>query len=130
MDVKLIEVHSFISPIDASLVKNILELEGIDSVINNEHINTSFAFHQPAIGGVRLMVREADYDIAKRIVNRTLAEQQNDEMQVEFDEEEWAYQQEQQEIQEKNQKIISKGVRIGLVLFGLLSIALYYLLAG
>lgn len=128
MDVKLVEVHSFISPIDASLVKNVLDLEGIDSVINNEHINTSFAFHQPAMGGVRLMVREADYDAAKRIVDRTLAEHQNEELQVEIDEEEWAYQQEQQEIREKNNKIVSKGARIALVLFGLIGLALYFLL--
>lgn len=56
----LTTIASFDHTLDANLAKTRLEAEGIDCVLTDEHITSMNWFWVPAIGGVRLQVRESD----------------------------------------------------------------------
>ena len=64
----LITIASFDHTLDANLAKTRLEAEGIDCVLTDEHITSMNWFWVPAIGGVRLQVRESDAERAVEIL--------------------------------------------------------------
>ena len=64
----LITIASFDHPIHANLAKTRLEAEGIDCVLIDEHITGMNWLWVPAIGGVRLQVRESDAERAMEIL--------------------------------------------------------------
>ena len=64
----LITIASFDHTLDANLAKTRLEAEGIDCVLTDEHITSMNWFWVPAIGGVRLQVRESDAGRALEIL--------------------------------------------------------------
>lgn len=125
MSVKLVEVHSFLSPIDANMAQHVLDLQGIDSVLHDEQIN-SLGFYNLATGGVKLLVREKDFDTAKRLVKDALAEIQSSEpVEEEWDAEELTYLKEEARIKEKNDRTIKDGFRYALIGAGLVLAAMY-----
>ncbi|MDE2755718.1 MAG: DUF2007 domain-containing protein [Acidobacteriota bacterium] len=64
----LITIASFDHTLDANLAKTRLEAEGIDCILTDEHITSMNWFWVPAIGGVRLQVRESDAERAVEIL--------------------------------------------------------------
>lgn len=63
-----IEIISFTLPQDAYLVKGRLESEGIDITLKDELTTQVYNFYSNAIGGVKLLVQEKDYDRAYKIL--------------------------------------------------------------
>ena len=54
---------------EAEMLKNIMENNGIEAYINNEHIGTMLPFYTtPGMGAVRLVVSQSDYENACNIV--------------------------------------------------------------
>lgn len=54
---------------EAEMLKNLMENNGIEAYINNEHIGTLFPFYTtPGMGAVRLVVSKSDYENARNIV--------------------------------------------------------------
>jgi len=60
----LIEIISFTLPQDAYLVKGRLESEGIEIILKDELTAQVNNFYSNAIGGVKLLVKECDYEKA------------------------------------------------------------------
>ncbi|MCG6467327.1 DUF2007 domain-containing protein [Vibrio parahaemolyticus] len=70
----MIVVARFSFPHEAHIAKASLESAGIESYIADEHtVNTQWLYSN-AIGGVRLMVAEADADDATQILNSNFSE--------------------------------------------------------
>ncbi|MEA4982255.1 MAG: DUF2007 domain-containing protein [Paludibacter sp.] len=63
-----IEIISFTLPQDAYLVKGRLESEGIEIILKDELTVQVYNFYSNAIGGVKLLVKECDYDKAYTIL--------------------------------------------------------------
>lgn len=63
-----IEIISFTLPQDAYLVKGRLESEGIDIILKDELTAQVYNFYSNAIGGVKLLVKESDYEKAHEIL--------------------------------------------------------------
>lgn len=70
MELKLVELQSFSSIHEAHLINHVLELEGIPSFIQNEHVNSTPTFYESVI----LMVHESDYSLARQIVEQSQTE--------------------------------------------------------
>jgi len=62
-------VAQFNNPVEANIAQGMLENHGIRSVLDNATI-VSVLPMPSAIGGVRLMVRKADYDRALKLLHR------------------------------------------------------------
>lgn len=60
---------------NAYLVKNILEETDVFSFIENENITTANPFLANAVGGIRLMINENDFEKAKQILNEISPEE-------------------------------------------------------
>jgi hypothetical protein len=63
-----ITIVSFTYPLEANLAKGKLESEGIEVFINDELTAQVNNFYSNAIGGVKLIVKDSDYDIAYKIL--------------------------------------------------------------
>lgn len=55
-------IHSFLYPHEAHLARTFLESEGLESEIRDEFTVQVNNFYSNAIGGVKLLVREEDFD--------------------------------------------------------------------
>ena len=67
---KLIKIATFQNSLDAHFAKGLLEAEGLQSYLEGEHGNLALSYVGSAIGGVRLMVDEAEREAATDILNR------------------------------------------------------------
>ena len=55
-------------PVDAQLIRSILEMEGIDAAIPDEYTADVAPFYSQAIGGIRIQVNAKDFDQALAIL--------------------------------------------------------------
>jgi hypothetical protein len=78
---------AFNTPLEAHLVRGILEAEGIESLLTNEQIMGVHPGLNFALGGVQLKVREEDYERAQAILNGQ--EEEIDERDETFWEDSW-----------------------------------------
>lgn len=62
---------------EAQMVKNLLEIEGIESILKDQIIGNSGGGFRPA-GGVKVIVSDTDFERAKRIVEEYEKSQSND----------------------------------------------------
>ncbi len=76
MSDRLVELARFSSTIEASIARGLLDAEGIDALLSDEGIADMHL--GPALGGVRLIVREDDVERASAILHSAhgLAEDQ------------------------------------------------------
>lgn len=64
---KLVKAAAFLDINEAYLAKGLLESEGIEALLFDEH--SAIVVYTPyAVGGLRLMVKESDLDRAKSIL--------------------------------------------------------------
>lgn len=68
-------LKTFMYQHEAHMVKSLLESEGIQVVLNDELMNSVYSV---AVGGVKLLVNEKDYDKSMELL-KELEENQNDE---------------------------------------------------
>lgn len=66
---ELVCVAEFNNPVEANIAKGMLENHDIQSVLDNETI-VSVLPMPSAIGGVRLMVRQQDYEAALKLLEQ------------------------------------------------------------
>ncbi|MEL7534642.1 MAG: DUF2007 domain-containing protein [Bacteroidota bacterium] len=66
------EVVRLADPIKASMLRSVLENEGIESVLFEGMISQLAPHHTAGQGGMRLMVKAADYFMAKPLVEQAL----------------------------------------------------------
>lgn len=67
MDDKLVTVATFFNASEAYITKGLLESEGIDAWLYDEH--TSTVYTPLIVGGVRLAVRQSDLEKAREILS-------------------------------------------------------------
>ena len=68
MNEKLIQIHSFDNPIDANMLKSKLESEGIECFLPDENTVSTYMFLSTAVGNIKVMIKESDYDKAKKVI--------------------------------------------------------------
>ncbi len=68
---KFITLHSFTFPSELVAIKGRLEAEGIECQVKDELTVQVHNFYSNAIGGIRLQVKEKDYQNAKKILIET-----------------------------------------------------------
>lgn len=66
-DTKVLATYTF--PSEAYLIKNYLENEGIACVVTGEYLANTNIIYSNADGGVKLIVRKADYDKAMVVLS-------------------------------------------------------------
>lgn len=66
---KLVKVAAFLDVNEAYLAKGLLESEGIEAVLFDEH-SAVVVYTSYALGGLRLMVKQSDLARAKSILPR------------------------------------------------------------
>lgn len=66
--IKLATFRTYDSPVNAHIVKSKLESEGIPAFLQDEHINTLNPLFNVTVGGIKLKIRESDFDEAERIL--------------------------------------------------------------
>jgi len=59
---KIVVYQAFIDPINANIVKGLLDSYGIECFLSDENMVTLNALYSPAVGGVKLNVFEKDID--------------------------------------------------------------------
>ena len=70
MPEKLVTITTFHFPHEAHLVRTRLESEEIEAFVADEHTARIMPFFGPAIGWIKLQVRESDEERAKEILAR------------------------------------------------------------
>ncbi|NDH90230.1 MAG: DUF2007 domain-containing protein, partial [Flavobacteriia bacterium] len=65
---KLITLKTFSNAVSAHLLKTRLESEGVECFILDENIVRLNSFYDLAVGGIRLQVREEDFQRAKELI--------------------------------------------------------------
>lgn len=70
---ELITIYTFANSFEAEIVKGKLNSEGIAAFLIDE--NTNYTIGPTIIEGVRLQVRQEDYQKAKDIIKKTLQEE-------------------------------------------------------
>ncbi|MBV9865417.1 MAG: DUF2007 domain-containing protein [Abitibacteriaceae bacterium] len=69
----LVTIASFTTPLEAHMVRSLLESEGIESLVFNEQIAGVHLPLAAATGGVQVQVLESDADRAREILERNMA---------------------------------------------------------
>ena len=64
-----VEVRSFTWLHEAEFVKSLLIAHGIEAIIPNAHTLGIQPLYAPALGGVRVLVRAADFDRALEVID-------------------------------------------------------------
>jgi hypothetical protein len=59
---KIVVYQSYIDPINANIVKGLLDSYGIECFLTDENMSTLYSQYSPAIGGVKLNVFEKDIE--------------------------------------------------------------------
>ncbi len=67
MEDKLIIIKRFNNPVDANIAKGLLESNNIDCTLHDENTTYANPVNIAALGGVKLLVKEEDYEKALKI---------------------------------------------------------------
>lgn len=70
----MVTVASYNLPMEAELARSLLESEGIDVILRDEGVAT----WGMAIGGVKLQVRQSDFEAARQILQDATASEDED----------------------------------------------------
>jgi hypothetical protein len=65
---RLVVIASHLRPEEAGMLRGLLESAGLPAVLRDDVLSSVNPFLQPAIGGVKLVVRAADEERAREIV--------------------------------------------------------------
>ncbi|MFO7525298.1 MAG: DUF2007 domain-containing protein [Ignavibacteriaceae bacterium] len=67
MQDRLIVFKTFNNPINANIAKGLLESNGIESIIMDENTIYANPIYTTALGGVKLLIKESDYQDAIKL---------------------------------------------------------------
>lgn len=65
---KLRELTRVMGPVEAEVLKNFLESQGIHCVLRGQMAPTVYPFSVDGMGEIKVLVSEADYDVAKDLL--------------------------------------------------------------
>lgn len=69
----LVVLDSFNSDVEAHIAQGVLESNGVKCIINNEIMSSIYPLTLTSIGGIKLLVRREDLELAKEILNSNLS---------------------------------------------------------
>lgn len=69
----LIVLESYNSDVEAYIARGVLESNGVKCIINNEIMSSIYPLTLTSIGGIKLLVRREDFELAKEILNSSLS---------------------------------------------------------
>lgn len=67
-DIKLKEVQKVWGPVEAEVVKNFLESNGILCILRGEVVQSVSPISVDGLGEMKIFVSEKDYDLAKKLL--------------------------------------------------------------
>lgn len=65
---ELATVNTYASDIEANIALGVLRTNGIECVLTGETVNTVMAIYNIGVDGIRLMVRQEDFEKAREIL--------------------------------------------------------------
>ncbi len=68
-DLKFIEVHTVQGPVEAEVIKSLLESHGISVFLKGLVVQSVHAFSADGLGKITILVREEDFETAKQLIN-------------------------------------------------------------
>ncbi len=71
-DLKFIEVHTVQGPVEAEVIKSLLESHGISVFLKGLVVQSVHAFSADGLGKIRVLVKEEDFETAKQLINSSL----------------------------------------------------------
>ena len=66
---KLVTIREFLTNVEASMARDILENEGISCMLTNETFSGIYPIGHTSLGGIQLLVFEDDVEAANRILD-------------------------------------------------------------
>lgn len=66
---KLVQINSFDNPLDANMFKSKLESEGIECFLPDENTVSANMFLSTAVGNIKVMIKESDYEKAQKVIS-------------------------------------------------------------
>jgi hypothetical protein len=63
------EVATYIDPIKADMVKELLDNEGIKCFIENANTSNANWLYTAAVGGINIIVKKRDFEKAQEVIN-------------------------------------------------------------
>lgn len=67
-DLKLRELTRVMGPVEAEVIRNFLESQGIPCILRGQMAQAIYPFSVDGMGEIRVMVSEADYPVAKELL--------------------------------------------------------------
>ena len=67
-DLKLRELTRVMGPVEAEVIKNFLESQGIPCIFRGQMAQAVYPFSVDGMGEIKVMVSEADYSLAKELL--------------------------------------------------------------
>ena len=71
-DLKFIEVHTVQGPVEAEVIKSLLESHGLSVFLKGLVVQSVHAFSADGLGKIRVLVKEEDFETAKQLINSSL----------------------------------------------------------
>ncbi len=69
-DLKLRELTTVMGPVEAEVIKTFLESQGIPCILRGQMAQSIYPFSVDGMGAIKIMVAEADLDVAKELLNQ------------------------------------------------------------
>ncbi len=73
-DLKFIEVHTVQGPVEAEVIKSLLESHGISVFLKGLVVQSVHAFSADGLGKITVLVKEEDFETAKQLINSNLTD--------------------------------------------------------
>jgi len=67
-DLKLRELTRVMGPVEAEVIRNFLESQGISCILRGQMVQSVYPFSVDGMGELRVMVSEADYSLAQELL--------------------------------------------------------------
>jgi hypothetical protein len=67
-DLKLLELQKVWGPVEAEVIKNFLESNGILCILRGEIVQSVSPISVDGMGEMKILVSEKDYDLAKKLL--------------------------------------------------------------
>jgi hypothetical protein len=67
-DLKLRELTRVMGPVEAEVIRNFLESQGIPCILRGQMVQSIYPFSVDGMGELRVMVSEADYPLALELL--------------------------------------------------------------
>ncbi len=67
-DSRLKLVHKVWGPVEAEVIKSLLESQGIDCILKGLVVQSIHAFSVNGLGEIKIFVDETDYELAKELI--------------------------------------------------------------